>query len=107
MPIKNSPPKVRCLSNHRGSKDVVRICELLHKKVQQNATVLSNFSTKKFAEVGIQTDLPCDCKNNTFETISMQCECKSKTFEDISVQTDKKEYQTKHVSFDINLNLST
>ena len=103
----HSTHKVRCLSNHRGSKDVVRICELLQKKVDDNTRITSNYSPKIFAEVGIQTDLPCDCKNNSSDTISVQCECKSKTFENASVQTDQKEYQTKHVSFDINFNWST
>ena len=80
-------PKVRCLSNHRGSKDVVRICNLLQKKIDTQV--------KSVSDVGIQVD-----------PIDTQCDCKGIEKCSVSVQTDARESDLKCLSFDINFNWS-
>ena len=85
-------PRVRCLSNHRGSKDVVRMCDLLQRKVEQNTEILTNHVSTK--SVGTQVNFGCNCSkaNNV-----SQCHVETQTNSD---------FNRGRVSFDINVNLN-
>ena len=51
-------PTIRCMSNHRGSADMIRICDLLQCKVDRNLKLL-----KMNPSVSIQVEFSCSCNN--------------------------------------------
>ena len=79
--IQNNTAPVRYMSNHRGSKDVVRICNLLQRKVDNSVT-----------------------RSNVSIQVSQPCVCKTKVTCDTGVQTEPISSETRKVSFDINFN---
>ena len=80
--------RIKCLSNHRSSPGLVRVCDLLHKKITKCV------APKNVSDIGVQ--------------VSENCQCQKKSTCDASIQTDKEPdvVPTKKMRFDISFSVN-